>query len=362
MTDPRMSDEDLDLMASAYVDGEATPDEVALVERDPVLQARVAEFRALQVPTGDVPAPPPGLANQHLAAAMAEFDALAGSGTRPGAPAVAAVGAGADETSDPGTIAAGTEATTGDDGRGRVVDLRDHTGRRATAGSGPSDRTERGRPRGIPSWLPAAAAVVVIGGGLIWAIGQSDPGSSSDDSEAASDAPAAEESPEGDEAVAMDAAAIEESEAASEMSDSADSESVEDSADSEPVGGGTDQGSTDDGSTGSPATTQAPSGDDRMAASNDNAGETEGGFDFRLDPVLVLDDVPDPYDIVWPGEPFELARSVCGPELVDAGLGQPVGFLPLEIAGEPAELFLFTQGDGSEFRLLVDQHCGELGP
>ncbi len=45
---PEMTPEELDELASAYLDGEATVEEAALVESDPRLQARVEELRAVR--------------------------------------------------------------------------------------------------------------------------------------------------------------------------------------------------------------------------------------------------------------------------------------------------------------------------
>lgn len=66
-----------DELVSAYLDGEATPEEVAQVEGDPSLLGRVRAFEQVRltrlppvVPSGDVK-------EQHLAAALAEFDSLA---------------------------------------------------------------------------------------------------------------------------------------------------------------------------------------------------------------------------------------------------------------------------------------------
>ena len=44
MTDPH----DLDELASAHLDGATSPEEAALVDADPALQARVEELRAVR--------------------------------------------------------------------------------------------------------------------------------------------------------------------------------------------------------------------------------------------------------------------------------------------------------------------------
>jgi hypothetical protein len=83
-TDPRDS-ESLDELASAYVDGEATPDEVARVDADPTLLARVAELRTVAAAVAEPVDPPPAeVRDAHIAAALAAADEPA---ERTGAPA-----------------------------------------------------------------------------------------------------------------------------------------------------------------------------------------------------------------------------------------------------------------------------------
>ncbi|MGH9118827.1 MAG: zf-HC2 domain-containing protein, partial [Acidimicrobiales bacterium] len=54
-TDPS---DDLDELVSAYLDGEATPEESARVDADPELQARVAGLRAVAAAVAGPFAPP----------------------------------------------------------------------------------------------------------------------------------------------------------------------------------------------------------------------------------------------------------------------------------------------------------------
>ena len=84
-----MTDDELDLLASSYLDGEATPQEMALVERDPELRRRVDEMRAVRQMM-QAPTPVPGaVKEQHLATALAAFSgadrrsAVTEIGTRP---------------------------------------------------------------------------------------------------------------------------------------------------------------------------------------------------------------------------------------------------------------------------------------
>jgi hypothetical protein len=130
-----MTDDELDLLASAYLDGEATPDEVALVERDPDLQARVAELRAVDLSGGVTPSVPNALKEAHLAAALQAFDQ---------------------------ELAVRQESS-------------DAIATAASARPAPSPESVE-RPRRwwqtMPAWLPAAAVFVIVGGGLFLAVSQ----------------------------------------------------------------------------------------------------------------------------------------------------------------------------------------------
>ncbi len=332
-----MTDDELDLLASAYVDGEATPDEVAQVERDPELLARVEAFRAVRA---DEPiTPPPGLAETQLAAAMGAFDAQFAT---PGMVEAAAV-----VTDGPGDAADGQAArpTT----EAPVVDLRDRAARRsAEAARVPAARSRRS----MPAWLPAAAAVVVIGGGIVWAAGRTSGGD--DDAETASfdvdaadeagaDGEAAEESEqavmtESADAMAADgddaagtAAAVPES---AESDDAMEEEAAEDEAMED-----------EDGSTGE--------GADRT----DGAGPLPSAFTFEQVPTQ--DDV-DALDLDAIGVEVDLTLSSCAAEVDAPSLGELTGFVPVEVEGVPGEVLVFDNPDGAEVRLLVDDACVPL--
>lgn len=64
---------------SSYVDGEATPDEVRMVESDAVLLADVRHIRALKDGVGAVPALSPAHRDGLLAGALSEFDVRHGT-------------------------------------------------------------------------------------------------------------------------------------------------------------------------------------------------------------------------------------------------------------------------------------------
>lgn len=86
-----MDSTEQDLLASLYLDGEATPNEVALVEGDPDLMARVNAFRLVQAHVGapTVVVSPP-VKERHLSAALDLFDStapeLSATATRTAAP------------------------------------------------------------------------------------------------------------------------------------------------------------------------------------------------------------------------------------------------------------------------------------
>ncbi len=178
-----------DDLASAYLDGQLSPEEAARVEADPGLLAEVDALAAVveRLQTEEPPVDA-GTRERHLSAAMAAFDeALAPTN-------VIALDSAA------GRSAAGDDPT-------RVYPQPDDMARRtakvASATSGPASvrRLDDRRRQGLPSWLSAAAALLVIGGGIGWFLSRQDQG---DDSAAVSlDATT---SAEGSGAVADDAA------------------------------------------------------------------------------------------------------------------------------------------------------------
>lgn len=172
-TDPA----DNDLLASLYLDGEATEDERAQVEADPALMARVRAFEALAADLSNV-APPPDLGRMQISAALDLFD----------------------QQREP------TEHTT----------PAQNTPPASTAGvTSLAERRERKQSKGIPSWLGVAAAAALVVGGLGFAStlgGGGDDASSTD--------------------VAMESAAEPSASAASRVQDEAPATTAADSADS----------------------------------------------------------------------------------------------------------------------------------
>src|SRR5262245_30967997 len=76
-----------DELASAYLDGEATPDERAAVERDATLLARVEELRAVRrVLAAPVPPRPAADVDAAVAAALAATPSAVPGAPEPSAP------------------------------------------------------------------------------------------------------------------------------------------------------------------------------------------------------------------------------------------------------------------------------------
>jgi hypothetical protein len=86
MSDPgRPPSDELDELASAYLDGEVTPDERAQVDADPDLVARVGELRAVRSALAAPPGQPDASTRERaLAAARAEASARAAAGATMG--------------------------------------------------------------------------------------------------------------------------------------------------------------------------------------------------------------------------------------------------------------------------------------
>ena len=81
-----MTDDQLELV-NAYLDGEATPDERALVESDAELLAEVARLRTVRNALSDVAPPSASARESAIAAALAVFDELPAAAAAPAAPA-----------------------------------------------------------------------------------------------------------------------------------------------------------------------------------------------------------------------------------------------------------------------------------
>ena len=322
-----MTDEELDLLASSFLDGEATPEEVAMIERDPVLLARIDELRiaqaAVRVP---VPAPAAALKEQQLAAALSAFDAADRRTT------VMAV---------PEPQAAPPVSLDRDES---VIDLRQRR----------HERDERqavaaGRMR----WLSAVAGVVVFLAGAVFLIGQVEGGGddefagepTADAVETAEVAEAQAASPADDGAAesAADLAADSGTDSSADADAAIESESMEADAEEEfaveESEAEADEEAADDA---------AADADSDTATAPTIRELAEEGF-FGDEPVVSFATVPTSDELLaqvdLPWRQPDSAKCAATADL-PAG-GEVIGYLPIEIPGDES-----TGGGGSTDRVV----------
>lgn len=300
-----MSD-DFDELTSAYLDGQASPDEMARVESDPELRAEVASIQALAERLADEIPPVDGQVRaQHLSAGMAAFDDLFSS---------------VSDTSSTDELSQRREA--------------------------------RASRSGLPSWLSAAAVLLLVVGGIGWIASQS----GSNDSETASvEADAADEDTAADSAAASRAASEELLDA--ESSAEATEESASDSAaESEVTQSASDEGSADSASAGE-------DDGESPAASPASTTTLSGGFfpDEKVAEARVdFDVVPDPGQlaVLAEGPLLDATLSRCGLAVEAPDATELIGFVPIVVAGAEQEVLVYSAGEGDEFAtLLVDATC-----
>lgn len=185
-----------DDLASAYLDGQLSPEESARVESDPRLMAEVEALAGVVERLQSEEAPvDAGTRQRHLSAALAAFDQL-----------------GLDPSSAPTNVIALDTAGGRAGGEPTPVypqpdDMARRTARVASAPAHDDDlqaRRRRSRQRqGLPSWLSAAAALLVIGGGIGWFVSRQD--QSQDTANVSFDAESAEGSGSNDAALSQEA-------------------------------------------------------------------------------------------------------------------------------------------------------------
>lgn len=161
----------IDELISAYVDGVAAPDEIALVEGSAEFMSRVESMRSVSAMLGATVTPPPGAVREdHLAAALGEFDLLFGDGatdTETGATVTPLP-----QLAEPELVAAASAPA-----------LKQQAGVASLA-----EARERKRPRRLNMVAAAAAAVAILFAGVV-AVGLNTGGESMDVvAEASSDA------------------------------------------------------------------------------------------------------------------------------------------------------------------------------
>lgn len=295
-TDPA----DDDLLASLYLDGEATEDERSQVEADPALMARVEAFQAIAADLSNV-APPPDLGRMQISAALDLFD-------QQHAPAAAP------ETTPPVSPAGVTSL---------------------------AERRERKQSKGIPSWLGVAAAGALVVGGLGFAstLGGGDDDASTTDAamESSEELSASAASRVQDEATATTAADSAESFASDDaMEESDEMDAMEEETASEdaaaPEADSTDEDSADE-----------ESADD--AAAGDDAGEDASEVAETGPSPVPLDgleaDTAAGYLALLSDQPLQpIDNSPCaGSPLVD-GLFGVDSFIPVVFDGVVSSLLV----------------------
>ncbi len=324
-----------DELLSAYIDGEASPEEVALVEGDPRLRAEARALRALADDVAQVPGPPPGLRADHLATALGAFDAL-------GDPAGGGVVA--EEAADPADP---------------VISLSEARHRRTVRTRPEADESVRR----LPAWLGTAAAAVLVVGGLGFAALVALPGGS-DDEDAAVAFETAEESTDD---------AAEESTADEAEDDGARALAAEGESDT----AADDAGGQDDAEAGAESQSVAPTApaSDETGDESGNGGVDQAAPSTTTAPPASTELVEEARrrfpEVPAPEELTELADGeLLAPELSQCAFalqrpGRPVGFVPLGIGPDEsvvnAELIVTDEADGSRAFTLVDGGCAPLG-
>ncbi len=315
-----------DELASAYLDSEATADEVVRVEGDPQILALVEQLRGIREQVGTPPpAPAPRIRAGHISAALAAFDQL-GSGRQPGEPGI-------DLTQQPDQVAAAATTTASDS---TVISLDDHAAKKSR------DSNQRHRSRGVPGWLAAAAGSLAILGGVGLAATQLG-GSGDDSAETASVEYSGADAGAGS---GSDAAA--DPAAANMMEESAATTTAEDGSYLAHPEEDLDGGAADDSAADSEAI-EAPANEE--AEEENRAARTEKGL------FMILPDTPalDILQLLGPdGDPIQ--DSVCGaladpPEGAEAQevYGSPLSYYPVLLGDQEMELLIY----GPETAILV---------
>ncbi len=245
-----------DELASAHLDGEATAEEVALIQNSPEARRALDELRTVSEANADVPPPPDSVRSLHLGAAMSLFDDIHTATAVVAEPVGEPRGLDGSKVANDTTASTDTRAST-DTTASNVIPLR----RRAPA-----------------AWLGRAAAAVVVVAGLGFTASQLD--RSTDDSTSSDEVAA---SPSATEELEADMMADE----ASQMAAAESEESTLAEADSADADVATEATSSDDGET-SPADSAAAS-DDTAGSEDTGASDTEASVGERSTESAVAD-------------------------------------------------------------------------
>jgi hypothetical protein len=264
---------DADLLASLYLDGEASPEEAAVVEATPDLMARVEAFRAVAGRLSEPVRPPATLQRAHIAAALDAFETTAS------APAIP------QETAPV------------------VVDL-----------------AERRARRGLPSWLGAAAATIVVVGGIGFGLSALNSSGSSD--EATDAASSREGATANSETTAAESEELFAADSAMEDGDgTADDSAAADSAEEESVMAEEAEPAADAGGT------------DEVLAPPFDPGPVDGRSALEI------------ADTVPPEQILPIDDAACLGSAVATSLEELTGFVPILLDDEAGELLFFLTPD-----------------
>lgn len=340
--------EELDELASAYVDGEASAEEIARVEGDPALLSLVEEFRALRQSSvaDDID---PDRREQHISAALAAFDEIHGS--KPSQLGSAQTAA---QTTAPPTSQARPHNTSG---------TTDHS--TAQTGNVTSLEQHRARRRG-PAWLLNAAAAVVVVGGIGFAVTQL-PEDSGNDAAQVFDETELEE-----EAADLSSASGAEQEADAAASGSADGAlstlaeaPTETAGESEDDDAMADDAMADDDESADAMADEAME-DEAMEDGADQATE-EGAVETTPAVIAVeFDGTETASEILASLASTDAANGLDITELLPADQtdcfavvdvdGEPLGFFPVLYGGELTHLLVFDV-EGTMTPALVNESC-----
>lgn len=292
-TDP----EDDDLLASLYLDGEASSADRARVEADPRLMARVRSFEAIAIDLSSV-TPPPELRSTQIAAALDLFDQQ---------PASSVMGDSAHVAPESGASSPKVSSLT--------------------------ERRERKQARGIPTWLGAAAAAALVVGGLGFAatLGGGDDDSSDAAMDAASDPAASSTNRDNGQSLSTEAAS-------SEPTIAADSDAMEE----ETAEAATDQSADDAGEEADDAMEDDAMEDDAPAADGDFDDSELADTGPRPIPLdgLQATTAAEYLDLLGDQPLQPIAGSPCAESPLVKGLFGVDSFLPVVFDGVVASLLV----------------------
>ncbi len=298
---PEPQGDDAELLASLYLDGEATAEERAAVEADPLIMASVELFRSMALGMASV-TPPPGLELNQISAALRAFD----------------------------TDVAGAAETVGRTPSTTVTSLEDR----------------RRRTVGVPSWLGAAAVAALVVGGIGFAATRS----GSDD--AATDTAAPSLSASANNAAAEDEAMSDDAALSTEM---VEEETADDTAD-----GGSDVQADEDDPADS-ADSAEPSAEESGQAPADREAEAAAAAAFYEEngPFALSDleaDTAAGFLEQLTGAPLlPIGESPCAASPVVTDLPEVDSFIPVVFEDVPSSLIVQAGVPGTA--LIIGPTC-----